>query len=407
MIRLEIIYINFQVQFTILSLYDKIKEVVIPQNITEISSGLFYGAIHLKTVENTEQIISIGGSAFRETSIEEIHFPNLTSLGTYVFQDCSLLRVVDIGKIASIPAGAFYCCEDLTDVLGGENVKTIAAAAFYATRRLKSLSFLANVTRVDGAAFAGSRCDFEEVYATMVAKGCTFVSTEFGASTYKQYNSTDYWSGVAYTACKNELNSLFHQKDPRWADHYIGSYDGTNGKPAYTYGSNGCAICTLAEIYSAFENKHFDSPEEFVAMLDKDYPSWMNYDFRYRTAWGEIAKLLGYSVELISVATDNLYGEKMTSSDLANIYAKLASGSLVYRSVGTFDMETSSGFFLHYGGHATLCYGVNSKGEVLISDTCMHRYKLGVYENHKSAQPIYTHGSEYCDAVIVSKPNAS
>ena len=141
----------------------------------------------------------------------------------------------------------------------------------------------------------------------------------------------------------------------------------------------------MAEIYSAFEDVHFDSPEEFVPILEER--NLTQYDYRYRDTWCQIANGLGYQTEYIST---------MTSENLKKVYDALKDGALVYRSVGTGEDSPDS-------GHATLCYGVNKYGELYISDTSQKRSDLGVYENHKSASAIYTHGSEECDVVIVKK----
>ena len=360
----------------------RIKEVVIPSNVKVLPSGLFRESLYLKKVENTEQIESVGPYAFAMTSIEEIRFPNLKELKSYAFQNCSLLRLIDIGQITTINQKEFEYCEDLAEVLGGENVTQIRIRAFFGTRRLKNLPFLLNVTSIGDEAFFGSRCNFEEVYDAMVENGCTFSED---AATYKQYNSTNYWNGVTPSPCKVPLNSLFHQKDPRWADHTIADSKDENGNPC-TFAKNGCAFITLAEIYSAFENVPFDSPEEFVTVLESK--GLMDLDYRYKDGWIQIANGLGYETEYIS---------EMTSENLTTAYAALEQGALIYRSVGT-------GVNSPYGGHATLCYGVNSAGELLMSDTAQKRSDLGVYENHKSASAIYIHGSEECDVVIVKKP---
>lgn len=357
----------------------RIKEVVIPSNVKTIANGTFREAIYLKKVENTEQIESIGSGSFSWTRVEELRFPNLLTIGSNVFVNCSCLRVIDIGKITNIKGTSFQYCENLTEVLGGSNVTTIGNFAFYGTRRLKELPFLANVTSVGNQAFWSSRCDFEEVYNTMVANGCTFGLY----ATYKQFNDTDYWTGVAFTPCKNPLNSLFHQKDIRWADKTIANYVDENGEPC-TYGGNGCAFCTLVEIYSAFEGVKFNSPEEFVPILESK--GLLQYDYRYGDGWCSIAEGLGYTTDYIST---------MTPENLTKIYDALSKGALLYKStMGHASVD---------GGHATLGYGINTEGEMLISETSMHCNEVGIYENHKNAWHIYKHGSKDCACVIVKK----
>lgn len=365
----------------------KIKEVVLPSSVKAISNGMFREAIHLEKVENTEQIETIGTAAFSHTRIEEIRFPNLATLGNQVFYNCSCLRLIDIGKITAIGSSVFFLCENLSTVIGGENVKTIGNFAFHATRRLKKLSFLSNVTKISGGAFFSSRCDFEDVYPTMSD------DVFEGTATYKQFNTTDYWSEVLqnkqYTACKNPLNTVFHQLDPRWANKQIGNLFDEEEQPL-TYGYNGCALIVLAEIYSAFEKVHFDSPEEFTQILES---KGLLLDYRYPAGWMAMAEGLGYTVEFI---------DTMTKENLIKIYDALAEGALVDRSIGVI----KDGAIQVTGGHAILAYGVNSDGELLTANSSPRCYELGIYENHKAAWHIYQHGSEICNAVIVKKSNA-
>ena len=385
----------------------KIKEVVIPIGIKTIPSGLFWGAINLKKVENTEQIETVNAHAFRLSGIEEIRFPNATTIKGNSFQECSLLRVVDIGKITSIGNFTFAYCEDLSEVLGGDGVTSIGGQAFLGTRRLKSIPFISNVTSVGVLAFYGSRCNIDEL------KASAYKSSQYAV--YKQYNVKngalyDYWSGVEYTPCKNPLNSLFHQKDPRWADKPVNEVIlGDDGKPN-KYRS-GCAFCTLAEIYSAYEGVSFDSPVEFANLLTEKFgDSWKSHNYRYRSGWCALAEMLGYETKLIAGDYQETgVQEEITKETLKEIYDALRDGALLYRGVGvvttgvnekgetTYSVQTD-------GGHATLIYGVNKDGEVLLSDTSQKRSNLGIYENHKSAQPIYTHGSQKCDVVIVRAP---
>ncbi len=361
----------------------RIKEVVLPSGVKDISNGLFREAIHLEKVENTEQIESIGNGGLQNTRIEEIHFPNLITMGNNAFSNCSCLRLIDIGKVTSIGNKVFVECDNLAVVLGGENVRTIGVQAFRATRRLKSLSFLPNVTKIDGYAFYSSRCDFEEVYPTLVQNGCNIGQD----ATYKQFNATEYWSGASFTACKNPLNTLFNQLDPRWADEQVGDLVKDDGTPI-KYGRNACAFFVLAEIYSAFENKPLASPQEFAQILEQKS---LLLNFMKKSNWVAIAQGLGYETTVIY---------PMTAQGMQTIYDALAEGALVYRSIATFD--DTAGATLN-GGHAVLAYGVNSEGELLTANTTSRCFNLGIYESHKDAWHIYQHGNEECYAIIVRK----
>lgn len=392
----------------------RVKEVVLPSGIKAIPGGMFREAIHLEKVENTEQVETVAAGAFQNTRIEEIRFPNVLTIGNNSFSNCSCLRVIDLGKVTAIGTKVFEYCENLIEVLGGENVTTIGTNSFFATRRLKKLSFLDKVTQIGPFAFYHSACDFEEAYDTLVANKCTFGPAPDGkipnsdryytlkdvAPTYKHFNDTDYWSGVTPTPCRTPLNSVFHQRNPEWADEVFGTYKDTDASGNtidldLTYRSNGCALLSLATIYSAFEDVEFSHPREFMDILrSKGLTDAEKHNPRYRPQWCAIAEGLGYTTEYIS---------DMTQANYRKVCEALAEGALLYKSVGTLKTVGSTAWTQPEGGHATVVYGINSAGEMLMSDTSMHCDDVGIYENHKTAWHIYKHGSKECDVVIVRK----
>ena len=91
----------------------------------------------------------------------------------------------------------------------------------------------------------------------------------------------------------------------------------------------------------------------------------------------------------------------MTAENIQKVYDALAEGALCYRSVAI--IRKDNGEVQAEGGHATLAYGINTDGEMLVSDTSMHCYEIGIYKNHKTAWHIYKHGNKDCDCVIVTK----
>lgn len=366
----------------------RVKEIMIPATIKILPDGFAKAAIHLEKLTNTEQLEVIGIGALQQTRISELACPNLTSLGSEAFWQAYCLKRVDLGKIIGIPDNAFKHCENLSEVRA-DHVTSIANSSFYGTRRLKSLPFLSNVKSLGDGAFWSSRCDLEALPGD-----CVFGNM----SCYKQeqFNDTDYWKGVTFIPCKNQLGSLFSQNDPRWAANKI-EYTKTNGEVVtygnstpYTYSSNGCALFTLISIYSALMGVSFDSPEAFFPLLEE--AGVLGVDFREREPWCEIANGLGLETEYIKT---------MDAANLQKVYDALADGALLYKStMGSL----SAGDAMVKGGHAMLGYGINSDGEMLTSDTAMHGYKVGIYENHKTAWHIYKHGSKECDCVIVRKP---
>ena len=330
----------------------------------------------MEVLENTEQITNLGSTALGYTNLKEAHFPNLKTIGTAAFANSSNLAIVDIGNnITEIPTGAFNQMENLSHIVGGANVTKVDTKAFAIDRRLRNLSFLPNLTSVGQQAFYDCRVNFEQAYSALVANGCTFGTD----ATYKQINgSTDYWTGVEYTPCENPLRSLFHQKNPLWNDLYIGNTD-------QRYGAEGCSMITMSEIYSALEQVDLESPMEFVEILEGKNIDYSR--FQYKDGVQSIMSALGYDVELIP---------SMTSANLKKIFDALNNGALVWKDHMIYGDNS--------GGHATLVYGVNEIGELLISDSSLHNQNIEQYTNHLSSMPIYATGDSNMCCVIVKKP---
>lgn len=92
-----------------------VKEIVIPNSVTEITGDAFRGAENLKKVsfEENSSLISIYGHAFAECpALEEVDLPkSLSTLGQYAFADCGALKIVRFENITQ------------SDVIGDFNLR--------------------------------------------------------------------------------------------------------------------------------------------------------------------------------------------------------------------------------------------------------------------------------------------
>ena len=72
-----------------------LETIVIPNSVTSIGDGAFYGCSSLETIEIPNSVTSIGNGAFRDcSSLETIEIPNsVTSIGEYAFADCNLIAI--------------------------------------------------------------------------------------------------------------------------------------------------------------------------------------------------------------------------------------------------------------------------------------------------------------------------
>ena len=120
--------------------------VTIPNNVTSIGEGAFWGWSGLTSVTIPNSITSIRERAFRDwSSLTSVTIPNsVTSIGEGAFWGCSGLTSVTIpNSVTSIGNVAFYGCRGLTSVTIPNSVTSIEWYAFHRCRGLTSVRCLA------------------------------------------------------------------------------------------------------------------------------------------------------------------------------------------------------------------------------------------------------------------------
>ena len=413
----------------------RIKEVVLPSSIKNIPDGMFCKAIYLEKIENIEQIETIGKHGIAFTRVRELNFPNLKTIDSYCFCTSPCLEKINIGnKIKEIPVQAFAFCENLLEVTcvppsdpsgdslsdpsGGSSEFKIGERAFYGTRRLRELSFINNLPEgvtsgtIGNYAFLSSRCDFSQMDKGWSYKDATSAiyaqfDSGFTPSIQSDSDLTPHWGNYPQPNTGERpkplpwitpLNSVFHQKDPEWADKVVDENLIEDGKQL-TYGANGCAFFSLATIYSAFTGESITTYEKVKNFKDK-FPIDENTktipNFRYGINQETILKYLlrdqDYTIQWFT--TDDKYQDHCVSEEkmIDEIYNTLHKGGLVFRNIAATGPN---------GGHAAIYYGINADGEILMSDTSMHCDRVGIYKNHKCAWHLYKHVSNHGSALII------
>ena len=110
-----------------------VKEIAIPDTVTEIKDYSFYGFDEITSVTIGNSVTSIGSSVFYNcTSLTSVTFPDsVTSIGFYAFHNCtSLVSVTIPDSIASIDVGAFYNCTSLARVYYTGDIASWCGIAF-------------------------------------------------------------------------------------------------------------------------------------------------------------------------------------------------------------------------------------------------------------------------------------
>lgn len=122
----------------------------------KISDYLFSECDRLKTVVLPEQITYIGDEVFsRCTSLEEIDIPEkVSAMGVRVFEECRALKTIRLPeKMTTIPSGIFMKCWSLTEVEMSDHVKEIGGLAFSFCNELEMITIPSELEKIGKQAF--------------------------------------------------------------------------------------------------------------------------------------------------------------------------------------------------------------------------------------------------------------
>ena len=134
------------------SLQQKIFSVELPEGLTSIGTGAFYGCKFLGDILIPESVISIGARAFYATGLDYITIPaNVKNIGCEAFAYCEGLRTIEVAN-GNEYYTAYYGC------LFSDNGHTILAAAAWHAESSGSIGFtIPNyVTSIADSAFSCS-----------------------------------------------------------------------------------------------------------------------------------------------------------------------------------------------------------------------------------------------------------
>ncbi len=146
-----------EVQSAVMGTYmfndSSIENVVLSDDITEITTYAFDGCANLKSIQLPSKLVSIGGYAFSESGLESIETPEtLETIGIGAFKGCtSLKRAVLKGQLATLSNYLFSGCTNLESVELPESLGTIGTSAtaktyvFENCLKLKEIHFYGNV----------------------------------------------------------------------------------------------------------------------------------------------------------------------------------------------------------------------------------------------------------------------
>ena len=130
----------------------EVKDLVIPQGVTEIKPFAFYSCEGLQRVTIPNGVISIGQFAFGScNNLASISIPNsITKINDGVFSDSGLTSITIPDSITSIGAYAFSNCDGLTEITIPKNVATIYDGAFSWCDNIQTVHWNAKNCAIEG-----------------------------------------------------------------------------------------------------------------------------------------------------------------------------------------------------------------------------------------------------------------
>lgn len=135
---------------------ENLMSVTIPNTISEINEGTFYGCLKLESISIPASVIGIGDYAFADCeNLISVTFPaSVTNIGRGAFYNCANLKSVTIpNTISKINEGAFYGCLKLESISIPESVISIGNYAFAKCTNLKSVTIPESVKIIEAFAF--------------------------------------------------------------------------------------------------------------------------------------------------------------------------------------------------------------------------------------------------------------
>ena len=135
-----------------------ITELVIPNDVTEISCSTFWGCTALTSVSIPDNVTTIGDSAFYDCKmLKEIAIGDgVIAISDHAFYGCSALASVTIPDNVATIGYRTFSCSGLNNIILGNGVTTIGSYAFEGCSDLSCVILGKKISSIDYSAFKNS-----------------------------------------------------------------------------------------------------------------------------------------------------------------------------------------------------------------------------------------------------------
>lgn len=138
---------------------NNVESIYIPEGVTTIGNGAFYGCKSLNRIVLPQSLTDIGEYVFRSCkALSNVDLPaNLTAIGKGAFAGSNISSISLPDQLISISAECFKNCKCLSNVSFPSSLEAIEDEAFAGCRSIGSVVLPENVTRIGYKAFEGCK----------------------------------------------------------------------------------------------------------------------------------------------------------------------------------------------------------------------------------------------------------